>query len=176
MPDADESNSMASTPVELSSKPDVIDGRRVLGVVPGKPVAGERKEPDDDEMVMVWPHLLVRHALAALVVMGRFVVHADRLDNHFGDSLPAQDFNRLVGMDRQVLRRGLGVQVVQQPGQPPQLLIFSKMAGQSAHYRFTGQAVLDHVRVGQMLSEQFHRSGTVNSIGHIRCSSVDSGS
>ena len=69
MPDADESTSMASTPVELSSKPDVIDGRRVLGVVPGKPVAGERKEPDDDDMVMVWPHLLVRHALAALVVM-----------------------------------------------------------------------------------------------------------
>ena len=42
------------------------DGRRVLGVVPGKPVAGERKEPEEQDLVMVWPHLLVRHAVAAM--------------------------------------------------------------------------------------------------------------
>ena len=45
------------------------DGRRVLGVVPGKPVAGERKEPEEQDLVMVWPHLLVRHAVAAMAVL-----------------------------------------------------------------------------------------------------------
>ena len=61
-----------STPVQigrLSSAPAATDGRRVLGVVPGKPVGGERKEPADADMVMVWPHLLVRHAVAALLEM-----------------------------------------------------------------------------------------------------------
>ena len=53
-------------PARLTSDPDVVDGRRVLGIVPGKPVAGERKEPADDDMVLVWPHLLVRHAVAAM--------------------------------------------------------------------------------------------------------------
>lgn len=57
------------TPVRLTGKPQVVEGRRVLGMVPGKPVAGERKEPADDDLVMVWPHLLVRHAVAALAVM-----------------------------------------------------------------------------------------------------------
>ncbi len=37
-----------------------------MGIVPGKPVAGERKTPADDDMVMVWPHLLVRHGVAAI--------------------------------------------------------------------------------------------------------------
>jgi quinol-cytochrome oxidoreductase complex cytochrome b subunit len=41
----------------------------VLGVVPGVPVAGERKEPEEQDLVMVWPHLLVRHAVAAMGVM-----------------------------------------------------------------------------------------------------------
>jgi menaquinol-cytochrome c reductase cytochrome b/c subunit len=68
MPD-DTNLSGGGTPVELSASPKVVDGRRVLGVVPGTPVAGERKEPAEDDMVMVWPHLLVRHATAALVVM-----------------------------------------------------------------------------------------------------------
>ena len=49
-------------PTELSRAPETADGKRVLGVVPGKPVAGERKTVDRDDMVMVWPHLLVRHA------------------------------------------------------------------------------------------------------------------
>jgi menaquinol-cytochrome c reductase cytochrome b/c subunit len=60
------------TPVELTSKPDVVEGRRVLGMVPGKPLAGERKEPADDDLVLVWPHLLVRHAVAAMSIL--FVV------------------------------------------------------------------------------------------------------
>ena len=59
----------STTPVRLSSKPAVVNERRVLGIVPGKPVAGERKDPADDDMVMVWPHLLVRHAVAALGVL-----------------------------------------------------------------------------------------------------------
>ena len=51
------------------SEPEVTpEGRRVLGVVPGTPI-GERKEPADDDLVMVWPHLLVRHAVAALAVL-----------------------------------------------------------------------------------------------------------
>jgi quinol-cytochrome oxidoreductase complex cytochrome b subunit len=49
--------------------PEASGRRRVLGVVPGKPVAGDRKEPDEQDLVMVWPHLLVRHAVAALFVL-----------------------------------------------------------------------------------------------------------
>lgn len=51
------------------TEPAVLDGRRVLGVVPGKPAAGEKKTPDEQDEVMVWPHLLVRHAVAALVTL-----------------------------------------------------------------------------------------------------------
>ncbi|MEZ5217613.1 MAG: hypothetical protein R2715_13775 [Ilumatobacteraceae bacterium] len=49
--------------------PTVLEGKRVLGVVPGTPVAGERKEFDEDEMAMVWPHLLVRHGVAAMATL-----------------------------------------------------------------------------------------------------------
>jgi len=49
--------------------PRVVDGRRLLGVVPGQPATGERKEPDDQDLVMVWPHLLVRHAVVTLAVL-----------------------------------------------------------------------------------------------------------
>ncbi len=59
----------ATAPDRLRGDPLVHDGRRVLGIVPGKPVAGDRKEPQDDDMVMVWPHLLVRHAVAAMAVL-----------------------------------------------------------------------------------------------------------
>jgi quinol---cytochrome c reductase cytochrome c subunit, bacillus type len=45
------------------------DGRRVLGVMPGKPLAGERKDPEEQDLVMVWPHLLVRHAVAAMMTL-----------------------------------------------------------------------------------------------------------
>ena len=47
--------------------PTVENGRRVLGVVPGTPATGERKEPSEQDLVMVSPHLLVRHAVVALV-------------------------------------------------------------------------------------------------------------
>lgn len=53
----------------MGEEPQTRDGRRVLGVVPGAPAAGERKVPDEQKPVMVWPHLLVRHAVAALVVL-----------------------------------------------------------------------------------------------------------
>ena len=52
-----------------NQEPLIVDGKRVLGVVPGKPPGGERKVLDEQEPVMVWPHLLVRHGVAALVVM-----------------------------------------------------------------------------------------------------------
>lgn len=52
-----------------SGDPEVIAGKRVLGVVPGKPVAGDSKRPADEDTVMVWPHLLVRHGVAALAVL-----------------------------------------------------------------------------------------------------------
>jgi quinol-cytochrome oxidoreductase complex cytochrome b subunit len=58
-----------STPVELSRAPKNVGGKRVLGVVPGKPAAGERKVIDRDDTVMVWPHLLVRHGVAAMVTL-----------------------------------------------------------------------------------------------------------
>jgi quinol-cytochrome oxidoreductase complex cytochrome b subunit len=53
----------------MAEEPQIRDGKRVLGVVPGVPAAGERKVPDEQKPVMVWPHLLVRHAVAALVVL-----------------------------------------------------------------------------------------------------------
>ncbi len=49
--------------------PVVHEGRRVLGVVPGAPPVGERKVPDDQDLVMVWPHLLVRHAVVAIATL-----------------------------------------------------------------------------------------------------------
>lgn len=49
--------------------PTILDGKRVLGVVPGKPPGGDRKVLDEQEPVMVWPHLLVRHGVAALAVL-----------------------------------------------------------------------------------------------------------
>lgn len=52
-----------------TSSPTVLEGRRVLGMVPGKPVAGERMDPAEDDNVLVYPHLLVRHAVAALVTL-----------------------------------------------------------------------------------------------------------
>ena len=53
-----------------------VEGKRVLGIVPGVPSTGVRKEPDREEMVMVWPHLLVRHAVAALAVLAVVLVLA----------------------------------------------------------------------------------------------------
>ena len=53
----------------MSDEPPVAAGKRVLGIVPGSPAAGERKVPEEQQLVMVWPHLLVRHAVAALVVL-----------------------------------------------------------------------------------------------------------
>ena len=52
-----------------NGEPVIVEGRRVLGVVPGKPAVGDRKELADDDPVMVWPHLMVRHAVAALAVL-----------------------------------------------------------------------------------------------------------
>jgi quinol-cytochrome oxidoreductase complex cytochrome b subunit len=53
----------------MNDDPTLAGGKRVLGVVPGRPAAGERKVPEEQRLVMVWPHLLVRHAVAALVVL-----------------------------------------------------------------------------------------------------------
>ncbi len=51
------------------SEPRSEAGRRVLGIVPGQPAVGERKDPSEQELVMVWPYLLVRHAVVALGVV-----------------------------------------------------------------------------------------------------------
>ncbi len=53
----------------MDSNPRVVDGKRLLGVVPGEPAVGQRKEPADQDLVMVWPHLLVRHAVVAIAVL-----------------------------------------------------------------------------------------------------------
>ncbi len=58
-----------TTPVELSRDPQTTSSKRVLGLVPGKPAAGERKVITKDDTVMVWPHLLVRHAVAAMATL-----------------------------------------------------------------------------------------------------------
>jgi quinol-cytochrome oxidoreductase complex cytochrome b subunit len=52
-----------------SDEPQVVEGKRVLGIVPGTPATGDRKEPAADDLVMTWPHLLVRHAVVALGVL-----------------------------------------------------------------------------------------------------------
>jgi len=49
--------------------PTIVSDKRILGVVPGKPAVGDRKEIDSKDMVMVFPHLLIRHAVATLVVL-----------------------------------------------------------------------------------------------------------
>jgi len=49
--------------------PREVAGKRLLGVVPGQPATGERKEPGEQELVSVWPHLLVRHAVVAIGVL-----------------------------------------------------------------------------------------------------------
>lgn len=51
------------------TEPRVEGGRRVLGVVPGQPGTGDRKDPAEQDLVMVWPHLLVRHAVVAVAVL-----------------------------------------------------------------------------------------------------------
>ena len=61
-------------------EPKVIGGHRLLGVVPGRPAAGERKEPKEQDLVMVWPHLLVRHAVAALAVLSTVLLIALTFD------------------------------------------------------------------------------------------------
>ena len=53
-------------PLALPGAPQVDDGHRVLGVVPGVPPGGTKKEADEQDLVMVSPHLLVRHGVAAL--------------------------------------------------------------------------------------------------------------
>lgn len=89
MTGASTSDRMARTgddvPVELSASPQTVDGKRVLGVVPGKPVAGERKVNDADDMVMVWPHLLVRHAVAAMGALLLVMILAVLFDAPLGD-------------------------------------------------------------------------------------------
>lgn len=57
-------------PVVLGrSRQDGGTATRVLGVVPGRPPVGERKDLDEQDAVMVWPHLLVRHTVAALATL-----------------------------------------------------------------------------------------------------------
>lgn len=50
-------------------EPRVIGGKRVLGVVPARPPVGDRKEPQDNDLVMTSPHLLVRHLVVAVAVL-----------------------------------------------------------------------------------------------------------
>lgn len=61
--------------------PQLLDrNTRVLGVVPGKPAAGDRKVLADDDPVMVWPHLLVRHGVAALAILAVVLMFALAFD------------------------------------------------------------------------------------------------
>jgi len=53
----------------MADDPQIVEGQRVLGVVPGKPPVGGEKVPARQKLVFVWPHLLVRHAVAALAVL-----------------------------------------------------------------------------------------------------------
>ena len=53
----------------MADDPQIVKGQRVLGVVPGKPPVGDEKVPERQKSVFVWPHLLVRHAVAALFIL-----------------------------------------------------------------------------------------------------------
>lgn len=68
----------------LEHEPTTIDGRRVLGIVPGTPAAGERKVPEREDTVLVWPHLLVRHAVAAMGALLTVMVIAVLFDAPLG--------------------------------------------------------------------------------------------
>jgi len=48
---------------------EVVDGGRVLGIVPGVPATGITKAPSEQDLVMSSPHLLVRHTVVALGVL-----------------------------------------------------------------------------------------------------------
>ncbi|HSJ85409.1 MAG TPA: menaquinol oxidoreductase [Acidimicrobiia bacterium] len=50
-------------------EPRVVGGKRVLGVVPARPPVGDRKEPQEEDLVMTSPHLLVRHLVVAVAVL-----------------------------------------------------------------------------------------------------------
>lgn len=51
------------------NEPQMSGERRVLGIVPARPPVGEQKDPQREDMVMVWPHLLVRHGTVAVFVL-----------------------------------------------------------------------------------------------------------
>jgi quinol-cytochrome oxidoreductase complex cytochrome b subunit len=53
----------------MADDPQIVEGQRVLGVVPGVPPVGFEKVPKRQKLVFVWPNLLVRHAVAALFVL-----------------------------------------------------------------------------------------------------------
>lgn len=53
----------------MPEDPNTFEDKRVLGMVPGTPPAGSTKEPESQQLVMTWPHLLVRHAVVALIVL-----------------------------------------------------------------------------------------------------------
>jgi menaquinol-cytochrome c reductase cytochrome b/c subunit len=53
----------------MADDPQIVEGQRVLGVVPGVPPVGLEKVPVRQKLVFVWPNLLVRHAVAALFVL-----------------------------------------------------------------------------------------------------------
>jgi quinol-cytochrome oxidoreductase complex cytochrome b subunit len=53
----------------MADNPRIVEGQRVLGVVPGLPPVGDEKVPERQKLVFVWPHLLVRHAVAALFIL-----------------------------------------------------------------------------------------------------------
>ena len=48
---------------------ELVDGGRVLGIVPGVPATGTTKAPSEQDLVMSSPHLLVRHTVVALGVL-----------------------------------------------------------------------------------------------------------
>jgi quinol-cytochrome oxidoreductase complex cytochrome b subunit len=53
----------------MAADPQIVDGQRVLGVVPGMPAVGDEKVPERQDLVFTWPYLTIRHAVAALAVL-----------------------------------------------------------------------------------------------------------
>ena len=49
--------------------PQIVGERRVLGIVPGRPPVGDRKQLQEEQVLMTSPHLLVRHGVVAVAVL-----------------------------------------------------------------------------------------------------------
>ncbi len=91
---------------------------------------------------------------AALPAVGDLVVHLDGLHDLGRHAPRGEHLHRLEPVDLEVPPRELDVEVVEQAGQAPDLLVLTQAPGRGAHDGLGGQAVLEHVGVLHVLLEE----------------------